>query len=588
MDIAFEKPESLVPEHNKPLAIANADYPLISIDHRRFEKLNYWVFRTEIENGGWKGKYQDIRLMSGVSDGGKDCAIYNDDVLVAVIQCKHSENNNALTVPIFLKEIIKFGIYWTQDNSIVPDPSNFEYYISSSSGFNEDCTNLIADFHKKVTEIKELGKYANSVINSYASLKDINYTTIEVALKDFFALITVIKIDKEEINRLLTKPYQHLTIKAFFDIKTVIDGVAIEPLKDEIRELGKDIQKITKKSINIDDVLSSFKAASYHLLNWNSFIDSGDKVHIERTQVGPILNWVQSPINEKDKPIALLAGDAGVGKTVVLKAVYQKLLELDIPVLGLKADKLYAGDIEELEKQLDFRESIVDMVKTLRNEHEKVVILVDQIDALSQSLSSDRKFLNAYNLLIQKLAAIQGVRIIISVRSFDLRYDPHLKTLKKNKTFELVPLTDQELKTALSNLAIPFNKLNLRLYNTLKVPHHLYVFCQVYNSSLSLDGIQELQDLYDELWKQKVLSLPHVLKINSTECVQLIYDIADRMNKAEQITVHRKSFEEKYDVVDYLISNNILTSDGNELQFFHQTFYDYSYARHFVESENSV
>jgi hypothetical protein len=584
MCLSFEKPEKLEPEKNKPFANANADYPLISIDHRRFEKLIYWIYRTEIEQGDWKHRYDDIQLMSGVRDGGKDCSIYRNKDIVGVIQCKHSENGTRLSEPNFVKEIIKFGLYCIKSRNLISNPGKFEYYIASSCGFEEACLNFITNFKKQIIAVEKFEKWTKSIISSNDSLKDLDYSIIEKPLKEFLTTIAVIKIDEEEINRLLIRPYQTYTVKAFFEVRVVVENEALEPVKEKLNK----IEALIESKITIDEVKQAFAAASCHLLNWYSFIDINEKIHIKRDQVKSILDWIRTPLKGRESKIILLTGDAGMGKTVVLKDVYENLIQFDIPVLGIKSDTFYSTNIEGLEKELNFRTSITEMIKILNKEYEKIVIIIDQIDALSQSLSTDRKFLSTYNHLVNLLNGIPNVRVVLSVRKFDLNYDPNLKIYKKNKLIEIGLLSEQEVKDVLKELQISIVKISKRLFETIRNPHHLYVFCNIYTSTLSIDGINELQDLYDELWRIKIVDVPSTTGLTCKECIDLIFEIAERMNEIQQINVERKLYETKHKTIDYLISANILVGDKKKIQFFHQTFFDYSYARHFVERGCSV
>lgn len=92
------------------------------------------------------------------------------------------------------------------------------------------------------------------------------------------------------------------------------------------------IKETNQNDISITEILAAFKAASCHLLNWNSFIDTSGTIHVQRSQVTDILNWIISPLKAKEEPQLLLVGDAGMGKTVVLKDVYENLIQLEIPV----------------------------------------------------------------------------------------------------------------------------------------------------------------------------------------------------------------------------------------------------------------
>jgi hypothetical protein len=582
MSITTETPDSLEPEIDKPLVLPNVGYPFILIDHRRFERLCYWIYRFEIGSGEWKDRFDEIRLMSGVSDGGKDSALYKKKALVGIIQCKHSEKNTALSVPIFAKEVIKFSLY-CQTGLVVVD-SIFTYYIASSSGFNDACLTLIRDFKIELTKDLKFPQWTKSIIKGSAALKHLDYDKIESNLKTFIENLQIEKIDQEELNRILNKPNQQQTVAAFFEGKPVIDTKSIEPLAKDIKNLISKVEENRPAPITPEKIEQVFEDASIFLKDWISHIHDIRRIHFERSEVNSVMSWIQNPLGDKEKPICVVSGDGGNGKTVVMKDVYEKLTSLSIPVLGIKCDSYYSNDIDGLEKVMGLPASIADMVETLKTKHSLVVVLIDQIDALSQSLSSNRKPLNAYLLLIKKLIRIGGLRIIVSSRTYDLTYDPNLTTLKSNKVIEVNQLSENDVNSILHDLSIPNQTLGPAILQILRTPNNLKVFCSVYSPAVQLEGIRSIHDLYQEFWKQKIIQSQE-----SEKCIKCLFAIADEMNKNQQIVVSRQKFETDHHAqISYLLSNGILIEHSKFIQFFHQTFYDFVYALSFVNGDGNL
>jgi|SRR5690606_90745 len=103
--MTFTDLEELTTSNTLIPASANRPFPLNHIGDVEFERLVYWLYKTEIKDGDWKGKYDEIRLMQASSDKARDCVIYINNQLHAVIQCKHSSKDTPLAKPIFAKEI---------------------------------------------------------------------------------------------------------------------------------------------------------------------------------------------------------------------------------------------------------------------------------------------------------------------------------------------------------------------------------------------------------------------------------------------------------------------------------------------------
>src|SRR5690606_13834214 len=119
------------------------------------------------------------------------------------------------------------------------------------------------------------------------------------------------------------------------------------------------------------------------------------------------------------------------------------------------------------------------------------------------------------------------------------------------------------------------------LLELLSIPNHLNIFCKLPNKTNS-DTLTSLKDLYDALWYQ-LISSNNQLKLSS-----VLHRIADIMYKNQQITVANIYNDEFSKEINYLKSNHLLIDNNNELQFFHQTFYDYTFSKQFVENKLSL
>ena len=100
--------------------------------------------------------------------------------------------------------------------------------------------------------------------------------------------------------------------------------------------------------------------------------------------------------------------------------------------------------------------SLSDMQDTLAyysTEADKVILIVDQIDALSQSLTNDRTHLNMMMAVLSSLNDWPNVRAVVSCRKYDLEYDSVLNSLKDRSTIvEIGELTEKEVTIALNKL----------------------------------------------------------------------------------------------------------------------------------------
>ncbi|MGZ2369500.1 NACHT domain-containing protein [Ancylomarina sp. YFZ004] len=338
---------------------------------------------------------------------------------------------------------------------------------------------------------------------------------------------------------------------------------------------------------SIQDLNSNLLYASVALSSYNN--EFGNKVHITRKETDDLFDWINKDLEENETPIAILAGNAGYGKSVVLRDLFDKLSVADIPVLGIKADRLKVNKISELAGELQLDGNINDVFKTLCNNNRRTVLLVDQIDALSQSLSSNRDPINTYDSLISRLSLIPNIRIVISTRIYDLEYDPLLQEYRKNKIFRMSGLSESEVINVLNSLQIEVGNISNNLKKFLQVPLHLKLFCQIGNPN-DFKGSLNLQALYDSLWEDYILVKPEQEKINSEKCQELITSLASEMYQEQRIFSYRKQYLRKFKKeLDYLSHQElIINNDNNKIQFAHQSFFDYAYARTFIEQNLSI
>lgn len=586
MALSYTQP-TIEEAKNKPLASPNKSYPYSDLDDRRFEELHYSIGKQRIEKGDWKGQFDEINLLQGVRERGRDCSLHFDGKSLGLIQCKHSiESGNRISKPECAREIIKFVLHYLLDNQLIHDPKNFTYWFAVSYGFNEKAKDLLDDFNNEILIQTELKDWTETVINTNEELKHLKYKDIESDLKRVLESITIKKIIPQDLDTLLNTDGFQSVIKTFFEVRMVIESEPVEKLTEELK---KKSEYQTTSNIPVEVILQKFNDASHYLTDYNSTFERVDNSHIERKETNELVQWIKSPLREDEQPVVLLVGGAGSGKTVILKDVFLKLKETNVPTIALKADRLYAESITDLQNKIHLEDSFEKVVRALSKVSERVVVLIDQIDALSQSLSAKREYLDTYNLLVRKLIVIDRVRVIISVRVYDLNYDNELKFYRNQKNISVGLLDLGQVTQVLTKLGVIENEVPVQLLNLLQTPHHLNVFCKVYNFQTNLRSITTLHDLYESLWVQQITRVPTTSPASSEKCQKLIFTIAEQMHGQQRISTPSGPFLVSFaDEMDYLKSSGIVTETEKEVQFFHQTFFDFAFAKQFVQRGNPV
>ncbi|MDO8366900.1 MAG: AAA family ATPase [Saprospiraceae bacterium] len=421
-------------------------------------------------------------------------------------------------------------------------------------------------------------------------MEDIRNTLKELSLKDGIDLVLNVTKDNdvfllksrlsnlESDNRrglLILDEYNTQRNRLQRDWLQMLDTLSIEV-----------VQQVTANSflhIQPEHVVPKLRVASALLRIWKSDFGSLPDSHIDRPETTELLSWIDAPLSSDQKGIMLLIGNPGSGKSVVMGDVLRKLEERNIPVLGLKADQDCAENLSKLSMRLDLDQGIVPTIQALAQSEERVVLLVDQIDALSQSLSVRREYLNTFTRLIHALEEISNVRIIVSCRIYDLQNDQAFNFYQNQKQITLGKLGEEQVKSVLQKLDPANPPLSKELMGLLQVPLHLNVFCRIYRADLAFAKFKALRDLYEELWAQKIMT-PTISDINPQKCGDLVAEIARLMYDRQSLMLAPALFSQNYaqELIQLQHAGIITRSSHNELVFFHQTFYEFAFAKQFV------
>lgn len=309
--------------------------------------------------------------------------------------------------------------------------------------------------------------------------------------------------------------------------------------------------------------------------------------HIARKETEQLFDWIQGDLTSEDCHLKLLVGNAGVGKTVIIKDLLDKLTASGIKCLTIKADYYNITEDETSDFSLKKLHASLDL---LVSEHKRVVFIIDQIDALSQYLSNDR---NKLNILLNVIVAWEkkynkDVRIIVSCRKYDLEYDPSLSQLKEHGTaIEVNSLDDKDVENVVNKLDSGlYRKLTSQTLTILRTPQYLDIFCRLYDSGcVGKYNYQNYMELYDDLWSSLINYANKNTSCDNLEDV--MFDIANSIHETETLTPTWLITARNNKATKYLASECIVKYNNKRISFFHQSFYDYVLARYYASKNKS-
>ena len=118
------------------------------------------------------------------------------------------------------------------------------------------------------------------------------------------------------------------------------------------RFCGEEVFLNAINPLDFDKLQRSFTKASHFLSGVKNFFEKKPESHIVRNETKQIVDWVSADLKNGQKNLLVLEGDKGMGKSVILKDVYEQLVADNHIVLGIKADKYYATKPKELEGKI--------------------------------------------------------------------------------------------------------------------------------------------------------------------------------------------------------------------------------------------
>lgn len=304
--------------------------------------------------------------------------------------------------------------------------------------------------------------------------------------------------------------------------------------------------------------------------------------HIERFETVRVIEEVNT--NTEKKPI-LIVGEAGVGKSVIIYDAFEVLNETHI-CLTIKCNELTdIANESDFQKALNIKSDSLDLVKIVSKKL-KVVILLDQLDALSSSIRSDRKATNFVTEWIGKLCDLENVSVVVCCRSFDLEHDDTFKRLQGIR-IEVKLLSSELISSVLIAKNINYDSLNPGLQELLKTPLHLDIFCSIPDEGVQLDSITTLNGLYNALWEEKIIKTRS--DCGKEQLRVALYVFAEKCFDEQKLFVGLKKQKVLYEnAIDALQTCGLIKVSDKNIEFFHQSFFDYTYARSFAEDEKDI
>ncbi|MFI9462951.1 NACHT domain-containing protein [Streptomyces xiamenensis] len=294
-------------------------------------------------------------------------------------------------------------------------------------------------------------------------------------------------------------------------------------------------------------------------------------------------------IREGTQQLILLTGTAGDGKSAVLHQTVTALVEAGTPVLGIRLDRLDPfGSTHELGERVGLSMSPVSALGVMAGGR-PCVLVVDQLDAVSLASGRIPDTFDAVADLVDEAAAYPGMRVILACRAFDADADSRIRRLTAPEHCTRVTvgsLSDAQVETAVARMGLNVSRLGPSQKALLRSPLHLVLLAQVTDQEGAL-LFHSSRQLFDTFWDAKQEACARRSSVRFHEAVSVV---VEAMSKRQRLTA-------PYSVLDtdslavtrkVLESEHLLVRDGRQLAFFHESFFDYAFARAWLAREESL
>ncbi len=333
---------------------------------------------------------------------------------------------------------------------------------------------------------------------------------------------------------------------------------------------------LPRTDLHESELLRILGNASTGLLTWPQRIGG---TWLERPESDSLLTKLDRPSS-----FTVLLGEPGSGKSALLAHLAEGLPMDRVALLALKADLLppELGTLAALQEHLGTPAPLADCLKELA-ESRTVVLLIDQLDAVSDLMVQHTSRLTVLLRLIDRLRGIENLHILLSCRSFEFKHDLRLTSLKPDS----VTLEDPPFKAVEQLLtAIQIDSTNWpgEAKELLRRPQHLSFFIQ----HLAKDQpivLRSYQAMMESVLHARV-SKPFG---ESTE--RALEAIAAAMSTEEDLWLPVARFRISFGTeIDRLVASDILAYSPEKLRmgFRHQTIFDFVRARAFASGVASL
>lgn len=287
----------------------------------------------------------------------------------------------------------------------------------------------------------------------------------------------------------------------------------------------------------------------------------------------------------------IVTGTAGGGKTGCIVELVEKLREAQVAVLALRLDRYGAVSTAKcLGAKAGFSESPA-VVLAAASSGGDVVLILDQLDAISTVSGRTTGLFDAVEDLLNEVHELRkavDIRVVLVCRGFDWKHDFRLKhLLGEHSDVEVQIFSADEVRHLLTSASFDPSLFSPQQLELLQLPQNLSLFLDAGFNPTNKPEFSSAAAIFDRYWKanrQAVLE-----RAKSDFWMKTIDIVVSEMTQTQELSVRREKLDIiNSDFLEQMCSAGVLTFDEQRYGFGHESFFDYCYARTFINQEGTL
>jgi hypothetical protein len=292
------------------------------------------------------------------------------------------------------------------------------------------------------------------------------------------------------------------------------------------------------------------------------------------------------------KRALLVTGHAGAGKSSVLYRAVHRLAD-EWPVLALRLDEIpeFSSTHELGVERLGLPASPV-VALAAAAQGRDCLLVIDQLDAVSRASGRMPTTFNHVAALLREAQTFEGMRVLMACREFDIDNDHRLRALVEEdglaERFQIDLLGAGQVAEAVRGMALDPTGLTSGQRELLRTPLNLVLLRAVADqpgATAFSSGRDLMRSFYERKRQDCDVHASTPIRFSTT-----IDTLASYMSHKQRLYAPEAVLDadDLHRDAGVMASEHVLVRDGTRIRFFHETFFDYVFARGWLSGDESL